>query len=61
MRENKKYCVRQIVEKYRNKAKRPQNVEKQIERFWKAKTPQERERIYEYVQLERIISEYGKI
>ena len=60
MRENKKRDAYFWAQKRRNK-RRPQTVEKQVERFWNEKDENKRERIYEYIQLERILADYGKI
>ena len=60
MRENKKRDAYFWAQKHWHK-KRPQNVENQIKRFWDTKDGQKRKIIYEYIQLEWIISEYGKI
>ena len=57
MRNNKLYDTYFIAEKYHYK-KRPQNVEKQIKRFWDTKDEQKRKIIYEYSQLEWILVEY---
>jgi hypothetical protein len=60
MRENKKRDAYFWAQKHWHE-RRPQNVGNQIKRFWDTKDGQKRKIIYEYIQLEWIISEYGKI
>lgn len=59
MRQNKRDAYF-WAEKHWHK-RRPKTVEKQVERFWNEKDENKRKRIYEYLQLERILANYGKI
>ena len=57
---NTKYYIDNIYSKYWGKP-RPKNVENQIKRYWETTDTEKRKIIYQLIELEWVIAEYGKL